>query len=166
MPIPIGAFAEEEPEMIRHGMMGTPEYRAWQGMKARCFRKTQKGYQYYGGRGITVCPEWVAEFATFYAHVGPRPSSDHSLDRIDTNGNYEPGNVRWATFIEQMNNMRNNRIIEFRGAIMTIGQAVRAAGSIVTCDLACIRIRRGWTAEEAVARPAKRHGDASRFKRG
>lgn len=84
----------------------TPEYLAWQEMKRRCYTPGRPGYQNYGGRGIKVCDEWRDDFMAFIAHVGRRPSDCHSLDRIDVNGNYEPGNMRWATYHEQRMNQR------------------------------------------------------------
>lgn len=91
---------------IKHGMAGTPEYRAWQQMRQRCSNRRHVEWRNYGGRGICVCKEWDQSFQAFYEHVGPRPSSQHSLDRIDNDGNYEPGNVRWATASEQRRNQR------------------------------------------------------------
>lgn len=90
-----------------HGMVGTPEYIAWASMKSRCSTDPNtRYYKWYGIRGITVCAEWQNDFLAFYNHIGPRPSSDLSLDRIDNNGNYEPGNVRWATKEQQIANRR------------------------------------------------------------
>lgn len=89
-----------------HGMSNTPEHDAWKGAKQRCFNPNRKGFSEYGGRGITMCAEWAASFVAFYEHIGPRPGPDYSLDRIDVNGHYEPGNVRWATAREQMLNRR------------------------------------------------------------
>src|SRR5689334_34521 len=89
-----------------HGHSGTPEHRAWCGMKMRCYYRKWEGYPDYGGRGIRVCDEWLNDFPAFLTHIGPRPSSSHSLDRINSDGNYEPGNVRWAVPVEQMNNRR------------------------------------------------------------
>ena len=75
-------------------------------MKRRCYTPTSGGYSIYGGRGIRVCDRWRNSFEAFYADMGPRPSAKHSLDRIDVDGNYEPGNCRWATHGEQSWNRR------------------------------------------------------------
>jgi hypothetical protein len=89
-----------------HGYTGTPEYRAWSGLKQRCLNPDNKNWEAWGGRGITVFPGWVHDFPAFLAHVGPRPGAGYSLDRIDVDGNYEPGNVRWANVGMQNNNRR------------------------------------------------------------
>lgn len=82
------------------------EYAAWVNMRHRCHNPRNKSYPYYGGRGIAVCEQWRTSFAAFITDVGPRPSPRHTLDRIDNAGDYEPGNVRWATWKEQRANRR------------------------------------------------------------
>lgn len=85
----------------------TPEYRAWGNMIQRCEYPRARGFENYGGRGIKVCPQWRADYRQFLADLGRRPSPQHSLDRFpDNDGNYEPGNVRWATKGEQNRNQR------------------------------------------------------------
>lgn len=86
----------------------SPEYRAWMAMNSRCSNKNGHAYDRYGGRGIKVCQRWKRSFPNFLEDMGHRPSSKHSLDRIDVNGNYEPDNCRWATDSIQGTNKRNN----------------------------------------------------------
>lgn len=89
-----------------HGMNRSPEHIAWKVMKQRCYYKPNKEYAYYGGRGIQVCDEWIHNFLAFYNHVGPKPTAKHSLDRINNDKDYEPGNIKWSTHSEQMKNRR------------------------------------------------------------
>lgn len=89
-----------------HGMSRTTEYRTWDSMRQRCNNPNFYQYRHYGGRGIEVCHEWQDSFETFYRDMGPKPGASHSIDRINVNGNYEPGNCRWATKKEQSLNRR------------------------------------------------------------
>lgn len=87
------------------------EYRAWRSMKTRCYNKNFEQFHRYGGRGITVCDAWLNDFNAFFAHIGKASSPEHSVDRKDNDGNYEPGNVKWSTALEQANN-RHNTLME------------------------------------------------------
>lgn len=91
------------------GYRRTPEYRAWLNAKRRCDNSKVKGFHRYGGRGIRMCEEWLHDFGAFLSYLGPRPHAGLSLDRIDTDGDYCPGNVRWATAKEQANNRSKKR---------------------------------------------------------
>lgn len=96
-----------------HGMAESSEYRAWDAMISRCTRPSTKQWKDYGGRGIRVCEAWVGRggFLRFLDHIGPKPSPQHTLGRINNDGNYEPSNVRWETRLEQMANWRRNRMV-------------------------------------------------------
>ena len=87
-----------------HLMSKTAEYRAWDGMKARCSQPKRDDYVRYGGRGIKVCDRWANSFENFFKDMGAKPTKSHSLDRINNDGNYEPENCRWATVLEQNRN--------------------------------------------------------------
>lgn len=96
---------------LTHGLRRTVEYRAWSHIKSRCTNPNVWNYHNYGGRGIKVCALWMASFEAFYADLGPRPEGKYSIDRIDNNRGYEPGNCRWATPEMQRANRRDsNRV--------------------------------------------------------
>lgn len=101
-----GHLAKDAKPALKHGMRGTKEYRAWRGAKDRCLNPELKDYARYGGAGITFHDAWVDDFQSFFDHIGPCPSADHQIDRIDSTRGYEPGNVRWATRQTQSRNRR------------------------------------------------------------
>jgi hypothetical protein len=133
-----------------HGGYGTAEYTAWRAMVQRCEYPSADRFPVYGGRGISVCPEWRDDFAAFLADVGLRPSPDHSIERIDTDGHYTPGNVRWATDEEQRRNKRSNIFAEVDGRRLVIADACKLTG--IPASTAYDRVRRGISPEKAVRR--------------
>lgn len=137
------------------GYRRSATHQAWTNMNMRCYNKNRPDYPYYGGRGIRVCAEWRNSFGAFLADMGPRPSSLHSLDRYpDMDGNYEPGNCRWATKDEQMQNTRSTKLIEFRGERMGLNAWARKLG--MTHAAIQGRIRRGWSLERTLTQPKRK----------
>lgn len=126
-----------------------PEYATWKGMRRRCSTEQDPRWPLYGGRGIRVCERWNSSFAAFIADVGPRPSRRHSLDRIDVNGDYEPGNVRWATQTEQCRNKRTNHRIEYAGRTWVLSELANSEG--IEASLLRYHLKAGKSADEAVA---------------
>ncbi len=110
----------------RAGEPASPEYQSWQAMRSRCNRVGNVKYKLYGGRGIRVCASWSA-FANFLADMGPRPPGT-TLDRINSDGNYEPGNCRWATHLEQRRNRRDMKRYEYAGKRLTLHEIAKASG--------------------------------------
>lgn len=113
----------KENHLHTHNKSHTRLYRIWQDMKRRCYNINDEAYSYYGGRGISVCIDWIDDFQSFYDWSIRNGYADNlTIDRIDVNGNYEPSNCRWATQKEQMNNTRNNHLLTFNGKTQTIAQ--------------------------------------------
>jgi hypothetical protein len=140
-------------KITKHGMLGTKTYWAWRKMKARCMNPNIPCYKHYGCRGIKVCDRWIDSFENFLADMGEAPVGT-SLDRYpDMNGNYEPGNCRWATPKEQSRNKRNNRFVEYLGSKKTVAEW----SEITNIDKGTIvyRLNAGWSAERALSTPAK-----------
>jgi hypothetical protein len=126
-----------------HDISKTPEYQAWASMKKRCENPKHRCYQYYGGRGIKIAKRWLGKngFINFFLDMGQRPSLNHSLDRINNNGNYKPSNCRWATRIEQVRNRRNSKRVTINGFSGTLIEAAEWGG--VPFELLRHRYRRG-----------------------
>lgn len=136
-----------------HGMTKTKEHNAWCSMRRRCLDPKNKFFKDYGGRGIKIYEPWITSFEDFYAHIGPCPDKKFSVDRIDVNGDYAPGNVRWASYKTQANNTRKNFRIEFRGEIKTPSEW----SEILNIDPKTIYqrlYRYGWSVEDALTKPS------------
>lgn len=151
---------------IRHGHAAnglSPEYICWQAMRQRCADMTDEKY---GGAGVRISPRWD-NFNNFLADMGPRPSRGHSLDRYpNRKGNYEPGNVRWATAKQQNRNRDDNRLVEFRGRNMPVSEAAEIAGLPYVTVLK--RLNAGWDVAVAlskVVRPKLPNGEGARYGR-
>lgn len=135
-----------------HATLRTAEYICWEGIKARCHRGADPDYSRYGGRGVIVCARWRNDFAAFLADMGPRPSPNHSIDRIDNDGNYEPGNCQWATRIQQLENRHCTIWLTAFGKTLSLREWCRNTGLHDSCVRT--RLARGASHEEAL-RPSK-----------
>lgn len=137
-----------------HGLSDRPEYSVWNNMLQRCTNPNNPTFQYYGARGITVCDRWASSFANFFADMGSRPSPDHSIERRDVNGNYEPGNCYWATLDVQHSNRRDNVWLEYQGKQYTKSQLAAMAG--MSIQVLNSRLNSGWSLEEAMSKPVRK----------
>lgn len=130
------------------------EYNTWCTMKARCHQPNSAGFKKYGAKGIQVCQRWRESFEAFISDMGRKPSPNHSIDRINNDGDYEPGNCRWATKVEQMNNMSTNRLISYDGRVQTLAQWSRESG--VDADIISLRITQfKWDVKRAIFTPER-----------
>lgn len=153
------AAALAQATCLKHGdaRLGrrAPEYGIHQAMLNRCFNPKVERYAAYGGRGITVCAEWqgAGGYQRFLAHIGRRPSAEHSLDRIDPDGDYRPGNVRWAVKETQANNKRGTVRYAVGDRQMTIPEMSRECG--VSVSTLRWRLKTGVSPEAAMTSPIK-----------
>lgn len=138
---------------LKHGKSKSKEYRAWTALKTRCSNTNSKSYSQYGGRGITVCDRWKTSFENFYSDLGPAPGSEFSIERMDTQGHYEPRNCVWATARQQANNKRNNLYVKIDGETMTLTQASRIFD--VPHSTLSARWHRGMPIRAAVSIPVR-----------
>lgn len=134
--------------MRRSNKSRTRLYFVWRGMRNRCYDAQGTAFMDYGGRGITVCARWLASFEDFVADMGPRPPGT-SLDRIDVDGNYEPGNCRWATKEQQDNNKRATVMVEYDGRMMPAAAWSKELG--IKLKTITARVRRGFRGARALA---------------
>jgi len=137
-----------------HGGWNTPAWNSWHAMKERCLNPHAMGYEKYGGRGIRIHESWVSSFSTFLEYMGNPPTPLHTIDRINIDGHYEPGNVRWATRKEQARNRRNNRMITAFGKTQCMAAWAEETG--LSRTTIHYRLLKGWPAEQALR---KRKGE-------
>lgn len=136
----------------KHGLSGTSAYANWRHMVARCANRDHPAYKDYGARGIDVCSRWL-DFETFYREFGVlRPSSKHSIDRIDNDKGYAPGNVRWALPEVQQNNRRDTKRIAFAGLVLSQSQWAKKIG--LSGSALASRLKSGWPIAAALTEPA------------
>ncbi len=137
-------------------MCGTPTYRTWKSIVYRCYNKNASNYYRYGGRGITVCDEWRHKFGfpKFLEDMGSRPSSKHSIDRINNNGPYSKENCRWATTEEQSNNKRTTIYIEYNEKRLTMKEWSKITG--ITYSALEQRRRAGWSISRMLDKPLRK----------
>lgn len=126
-----------------------PLYNIWSSMRQRCENPNAHKYRDYGGRGISVCERW-SSYEAFAEDMGTRPSMDHSLDRIDNDGNYTPENCKWSTRSEQQLNRRNPCLVEVDGIVYRAYTLAKIAG--VKVDTIKVRASKGWTYDEVISR--------------
>lgn len=139
-------------QKTKHSMCNTTEYHIWEAIKHRCLNKNDLNYRHYGGRGITICEQWM-DFIGFYEDMGNRPTKSHSIDRINNDGNYEKNNCRWATRKEQMSNTSCNAFVEWEGKKVRRLELVKRYN--LTTEALRKRLSRGWSLEEALLTPVR-----------
>ncbi len=153
-------LAKASEAAVKHGATRKgkelPEYRTWSGIITRCENPKSRAWKLYGGAGVTICKRWRSDFAAFFVDMGPRPSSKHSIDRHpDPNGNYEPGNCRWATPREQALNLRCTIRYTYRGITGAPSELAEHFG--ILRGRLTERLRRGWPIERALTQPVVRN---------
>lgn len=144
-----GCYAVDRAKTLNktHGMTHTRLFRIWLGMKERCYRTTAINFPNYGGRGITICDDWLHDFQVFHDWAMANGYTDDcSIDRIDGAGNYEPANCRWATRKEQNRNRRNSAYLTYGGETHTITEWAEITG--IKYNTILHRIKSGWTTEQ------------------
>ncbi len=149
------AVSKAKVKNTKHGLSESPEYRTWKSIKQRCLNPKTRHYKDYGGRGIAVCDRWLNSFEDFLADMGKKPSPKHEIDRYpDNDGNYGPGNCRWASRSQQMSNTRRVPLITANG--LTLSSKEWADRTGLKQETIMARINRfGWDKERAVTIGAK-----------
>jgi hypothetical protein len=146
----------------KHGKSKTAEYRIYKAMMSRCYKPGNCSYSRYGGRGITVCDRWLNSFEAFLEDMGPRPTDEHSIDRIDSDKCYSPDNCRWATKREQSNHISTNRRLVVNGIEDTYTNHCRRAGlAKATVEQ---RLKAGVSPDRAFSREAFGRGELKRIR--
>ena len=146
----------DEGNRTTHGMKHSKIYKTWRGIKSRCYNPNNKSFKNYGGRGITMYEPWINDFQAFFAYVSTLEhygEDGYTLDREDNDGNYEPGNLRWADRKTQSRNRRGRRIVEYNGEKMTLAEAAEKSG--INYDTLLMRYRAGDYERGRLFRPVR-----------
>lgn len=151
-----GCYARElkAARATTHGMTRTPEYLAWRQMRVRCAAKDGRWFLSYGAKGIKVCDRWAGSFQNFYEDVGPRPSKNHSLGRINNDLGYCPENCRWETRSQQMRNRSCAKLLTLNGETLCVAEWSERTG-ILPCVLYS-RAEQGWSDKDTLTRPVRK----------
>lgn len=152
----------ERARNYRHGYKTAgkhaPEYTIWTNLRSRCNNPKNNRYALYGARGIRVCARWETDFLNFLEDMGRRPSPEHSIDRVDNNGDYTPENCRWATRKEQSRNRRSSCFLDFNGETKTAAEWSELTG--ISRSTIHARLKSGWSIEQTLTQSVR--GLASR----
>lgn len=138
----------------KHGMANSPEYSTWVDMKQRCLNQNCCNYDSYGGRGITVCEEWINSFINFFNDMGVKPPN-HTLDRKNVDGDYNKENCRWADVDTQNRNKRNNKYIEFNNKNQSLVSHCEELNLNYQAVISRLN-KHGWSIEKALSTPTKK----------
>jgi hypothetical protein len=154
---PIPTFARQQTKSLRKRFQH--EYGCWKSMRNRCYNPRNVSFKYAGAKGVTVCDTWRYSFVAFLNDMGPAPTPQHTLDRFpDPNGNYQSGNVRWATPKQQSHNSKNPRWLTLHGRTLCLSDWEKETG--LSAGTITHRLKKGWSVEQALTTPAD-----SRFNR-
>lgn len=152
---------KQRQRMLTHGETKTSLYSTWRGIRARCYNTKNSDYECYGGRGIKMLDAWEKSYVAFRDYVIQLENygiKGYTIDRIDVNGDYVPGNIRWADAETQSNNTRANHLMELDGKILTAKQWSKRLG--IKYSTLMNRIRMGWSDEDVLTRPVEKHNRA------
>lgn len=147
-----GCYRDEQ--RFTHGLSHTPEYGVWEHIVQRCTNPNNDAYKNYGGRGIQLCTEWRESFAVFFADMGKRPGPGWTIERVNNEEGYTPGNCQWILKGKQVRNRRDTRVLTIDG----LSRSIWEWSEVYKIPMSTIRTRlhRGWTDEQAVTYPAQR----------
>lgn len=151
-----GCWHDESARIIhtKHSKINTRLYGIWLCMKNRCYHKSHKEYNHYGGKGITICDEWLNDFETFYNWANENGYNDNlTIDRIDNNKGYSPDNCRWATRTEQTRNRTNTIFLTYNGTTLPMAEWCEKTG--LSYSAVRLRLERGWDVEKTLTTPKR-----------